>query len=132
MIDARGVSRLAQELSLDWAQGDPMLNLTRQECRVILFLSAIVLLGTGINFLTRHYSQIRIIGYISQDIGKINLNQADKQALLGVPGIGEKLAQRIVDYRRQNGGFRDILKLKNIKGIGKSKYEAIKDCFTIE
>lgn len=109
-----------------------LLNLTRQERQVVLFLVCVALIGLGINFLTKHYSQIRIIGYVSQDAGKIKLNQADKQTLIDVHGIGVKLAQRIIDYRQQYGGFKDIAELSNIKGIGRSKYEAIKDYFIID
>ena len=109
-----------------------LFTLTRQERRVILFLIIVALLGLGINFLTKHYSQIRVIGYVSRDIGKINLNQTDKQTLISVPGIGAKLAQRIIDFRQQNGEFKYITELKNIKGIGEFKYKAIKDYFIIE
>jgi competence ComEA-like helix-hairpin-helix protein len=109
-----------------------MFNLTRQERQVVLFLICVALLGLGINFLTKHYSQIRVIGFVSQDISKINLNQANKETLMDVPGIGTKLAQRIIDYRKQNISFKDIIELNKIKGIGKSKYEAIKDYFIIE
>ena len=105
---------------------------TRQERQVILFLIIVALLGLGINFLAKHYSQIRVIGYVNQDIGKISLNQAEKDTLIDVPGIGAKLAQRIVDYRKQNGDFRNIAELKNIKGIGASKYEAVKDYFIVD
>ena len=109
-----------------------MVNLTRQEQQVILFLILVALFGLGINFLTKHFSQIRVIGYISQDIGKIDLNQANKEALIDISGIGAKLAQRIIDYRQQKGRFRDIAELKRIKGIGRSKYEAIKDYFIVD
>jgi len=105
---------------------------TRQERQVILFLIAVALIGLGINFLTKHCSQIRVIGYVSQDVGRINLNQADKESLIDVPGIGEKLAQRIIDYRKQNRGFGYISELKNIKGIGDFKYKAIRGYFTVD
>jgi comEA protein len=108
------------------------MNLTRQERLVVLFLVCVALVGLGIDFFSKHFSQIRVIGYVSQDNGKINLNQAAKENLMDVRGIGEKLSQRIIDYRRENGKFKDIAELKNIKGIGKSKYEAIKDYFTVE
>ena len=108
-----------------------LLNLTRQERQVILFLIIVALLGLGINFLTKHFSQIRVIGYVSQDIGKINLNQANLETLIDIPGIGKILAQRIIDYRQKNGRFKDVTELENIKGIGKSKYQAIKDYFEI-
>lgn len=108
------------------------MNLTRQERQVVLFIIAVVLLGLGISFLTKNFSRIRVVGYISQNIGKVNLNRATKEALMDIRGIGEKLTQRIIDYRQKNCGFKDIAELRNIKGIGKSKYEAIKDYFTIE
>ena len=109
-----------------------MLNLTKQERQVILFLIIVALIGLGINFLTKHFSQIRVIGYVSQDIGKVNLNQANLETLIDIPGIGKILAQRIIDYRQQNGKFNVIDELNNVKGIGKSKYQAIKDYFIIE
>ena len=108
------------------------MDLTRQERMVILFMFCVVLTGLGIDFLTKHFSRIRIIGYTSQGVGKINLNQAARENLMEVRGIGDKLAQRIIDYRRENGNFKDVAELKNINGIGKSKYEAIKDYFTVE
>ncbi|MGD9015216.1 MAG: helix-hairpin-helix domain-containing protein [Candidatus Omnitrophota bacterium] len=109
-----------------------MLNLTLQEIRIVLFIIMVALIGLGINFLTKHYSQIKVIGYVNQDINRINLNQTNKEALIDVPGIGEKLAQRIIDYRKRNGRFGYIAELKNIKGIGDSKYRAIKDYFTVD
>ncbi len=109
-----------------------MLSLARQERWVILFLIVVALIGLGISFLTKHYSQIKVVGYVSQDIGRISLNHADKITLIDIPGIGAKLAQRIIDYRRQRGQFTDIAQLKDIKGIGDSKYKAIKDYFIID
>lgn len=109
-----------------------MFNLTPQERQVILFLITVALVGIGINFLTKRYSQMRIVAYINQDTGKVNLNKADQEMLMGVCGIGKKLAERIIEYRQSRGGFKEPDELKNIKGIGKSKYEAIKEYFIIE
>ncbi|MFC1658786.1 ComEA family DNA-binding protein [Candidatus Omnitrophota bacterium] len=106
--------------------------LTKQEHGVILFLTIVALIGLGINFLDKHYSQIRIIGYLSQDVAKLNLNQADEEELIDVPGIGVKLAQRIIDYRKHKEKFVDIAELKNIQGIGDYKYMVIKDYFTVD
>lgn len=109
-----------------------MFNLTKQERQVILFLISVALIGIGINFLIKKYSQSKIITYLSHDINKIDLNNADKTMLMSVPGIGEILAQRIIEYRRFKDNFKEIEELKNIKGIGKFKYDSIKDYFLIE
>jgi competence protein ComEA len=46
---------------------------------------------------------------------------------MSIPGIGEKLAQRIIDYRASEGGFKDSEDLQKVKGIGVSKFEKIQD-----
>lgn len=59
--------------------------------------------------------------------GKLNINTATVQELTVLDGIGEVLAQRIVEYRDTNGPFKDISDLLNIKGIGQAKLNGIKD-----
>lgn len=48
----------------------------------------------------------------------VDINTANAAALDALPGIGPVLAQRIVDYRTQNGAFKTTEELKNVKGIG--------------
>lgn len=109
-----------------------MFNLTFQERKVILFLLIIFFVGLSLNFLAKRYSHIKFIGFVNSDIGKVNLNRAEKEVLLDIPGIGEKLAGRIIEYRNLKGKFKDIEELKNIRGISDSKYEKIKNYFTTE
>ena len=58
---------------------------------------------------------------------KININTATKEQLESLPGIGESTSIKIIEYRNQNGKFKDIQDIKNIKGIGESKFNNIKD-----
>lgn len=57
------------------------------------------------------------------DDGKIHINSADAAALMELPGIGEKKAQAILDYRAQNGPFRDVTDMMKVKGIGPKMLE---------
>lgn len=58
---------------------------------------------------------------------KLNLNSASLEELEELPGIGEELAKRIVDYREKNGPFTSIEEVMNVTGIGRKKFESIKD-----
>jgi competence protein ComEA len=62
---------------------------------------------------------------------KINLNRAEVWLLEALPGIGETLAQRIVDYRCQNGPFPNTNELIKVEGIGTATYQQIKDRVTV-
>ena len=62
---------------------------------------------------------------------RININTAGSWLLKALPGIGETLAQRIIDYRTANGHFLSIEDLMNVEGIGSSVFEKIKDKITV-
>lgn len=63
--------------------------------------------------------------------GKVNINTASQSELDSLPGIGPSLAERIIEYREENGKFKNIDELQNVKGIGDAKYADIKDKVTI-
>lgn len=58
---------------------------------------------------------------------KININSASLNDLLDLPGIGEVLANNIIKFRENNGGFKSIDELKQVNGIGEKKFADIKD-----
>ena len=62
---------------------------------------------------------------------KISLNNATQEELETLPGIGESKAKQIIEYRNQNGGFKEIEEIKNISGIGESTFEKFKEYITI-
>lgn len=61
----------------------------------------------------------------------VNINTADVERLATLKGIGPSLAQKIIDYREQNGAFKSIDEIKNVRGIGQKKFDSFKDKITI-
>jgi len=62
---------------------------------------------------------------------KIDINRAEPWLLEALPGIGEVLAQRIADYRSENGPFRRTEDLLKVSGIGEATFEKIRDYITV-
>lgn len=63
---------------------------------------------------------------------KININTATEEELDTLPGIGPSTAAKILDYRKEKGKFKTIEEIKEVSGIGESKYEKIKDKITVK
>lgn len=63
--------------------------------------------------------------------GKININTATEEELDTLPGIGPSTAAKIIDYRKENGKFKNIEEIKEVSGIGDAKYEKIKELIII-
>ena len=56
----------------------------------------------------------------------ININKAGAIELQELPGIGSSTAEKIIEYRNQNGNFKSIEDIKNVSGIGEAKFNNIK------
>jgi len=67
----------------------------------------------------------------NQSPQRIDINRADPWLLEALPGIGEVLAQRIVDYRSENDPFRRVEDLLQVSGIGEATFENIKNYITV-
>lgn len=63
--------------------------------------------------------------------GKININTANAETLCALPGIGNTLASRIIEYRQRCGAFHTIKDLKNVKGINENIFHEIEAYITI-
>lgn len=61
----------------------------------------------------------------------VNLNTATPDQLAGLPGIGPRAAQRIVDYRTKNGAFKKTEELMKVQGIGEKSFLKLRPLVTV-
>jgi competence protein ComEA len=63
--------------------------------------------------------------------GKININTASQKELVTLNGVGEKIAERIIEYRKDHP-FKTIEELMNVKGIGQKLFEKNRDLISVK
>ncbi|MBU1042925.1 MAG: helix-hairpin-helix domain-containing protein [Candidatus Omnitrophica bacterium] len=120
-----------------------------QEKKVILVILGLLVLGVLLAGIKRYYPQTaEAIIYVqpheisatdqalkkstTNRLAVINLNTATSSDLIELSGIGQVIAERIVDYRNAYGGFKTKDDLLKVKGIGLKKLEKIKDQISLE
>lgn len=69
---------------------------------------------------------------IQPDLSPLDLNSATAAELAQLPGIGEELARRIVEYRAENGPFEAVEEIMEVSGIGEGKFAALEDRITVD
>ena len=72
----------------------------------------------------------RSMPVIEENVFPVDINTATAKQLTAVPGIGEVLAERIVEYRNENGAFSSVYDLTAVKGIGENNLEEMLEYIT--
>lgn len=112
-----------------------MLYLTSSERKTIIFILSLLILGIGLDFFKKKTNRVNLIDYESLEekfFDRVDINKANVLELTSIPGVGEKLAQTIVDYRKSQGKFKDIEDLKKVRGIKNKKLEQLRKYIRLE
>lgn len=109
-----------------------MIALTRQEKLFLIFIGFLALAGLVYSSLKRPSGcNSCLIHFYKAPVYPINVNEATRQALIEIPGIGEKLAEDIIQLRQAGGGIRHLDELTKIKGIGDTRLDNLKNYLKI-
>lgn len=68
---------------------------------------------------------------VTEGTAKVNINTATEMELQALPGIGEKKALQIINYRKENGSFSAIEELMEVSGIGQKTFDTLKESITV-
>ena len=109
---------------------------SRKELLATFFLITTILIGTGFKYaIDQHWwlPETEVVDTDPESIKlKIDLNRAEWYELIILPGIGEKKARTIVEYRKKTGGFKTIEQLCLINGIGEKTVKKFEDLVFID
>ena len=93
--------------------------------RVLSAILAVVLMGSVA------WGQDRPQKAGGAPVAAVNLNTASVSQLEALPGIGQKTAERIVEYRQKVGGFKKVEDVMNVRGVGEKNFLKLKPMLTL-
>lgn len=111
-----------------------MWPLTKQEKYIVLFLCAVLVLGSLVHVLLAKFPLLsNVVNLIDGDAlySKLDINKATTDELEKLPYIGKYTAQNIVDYRQEHGFFKTMDEVKNVRGIKEKNFEKFKNYIVI-
>ena len=114
-----------------------------KKSKIFLYIIIFVLLVLG-GFAVEHFEKDAFVmetvateDYIpyeldTKEVADGKINSADTEQLVKLKGIGEKMSERIIKYRQENGPFMSIEEIMKVSGISEKKFEDIKEYISVE
>ncbi|WP_160678440.1 ComEA family DNA-binding protein [Clostridium sp. C8-1-8] len=121
ITEAGGLTDKADLSSINQAK-----KLVNNECIVIGSKDKV-----GTNNITASNKEVSVSSVVSDSGAVVNLNTASKEELDKIPGIGAVTAEKIIEYRQKNNGFKTIDDIKKVDRIGDKLFEKIKDKISV-
>ncbi len=122
-----------------------MFDLTKQEKIILIFLCLSFVTGLGVSAYKKSQQKVELsihpykikttrveVDKFIEQHSSININSFKIDELRRLPGVGPKLAERILEYRKRHGSFKSKEELMRVKGIGEKKFEKIKSLIALE
>jgi len=103
-----------------------MLDFTKQEKKALQFLLIVILVGLLISHLQKTRFYPKILNSFNTDTAKFELNKVTQDQLMDSFGLKQKIAQKIVDFRQERGGFSAIEELLEVNGVGEKTFFKLK------
>lgn len=99
--------------------------MNKREIWVLMILIVVLISINIVNYSKRENLKKSHSVLVEEGAVRISINDADAAELEDLPGIGPILAERIVEYRKKDGGFKTLEELKEVKGIGDKIFQKI-------
>ena len=94
-------------------------------------IAVLVVVGLAVTTVTAQGPPRRDSGGSPSASAPLNLNTASVAQLEALPGIGKSTAERILEYRQKNGGFKKVEDLMNVRGVGEKSFLKLKPLLTV-
>lgn len=105
----------------------------RRSTRILLMATMIIIaIGLALPVCAQTKAAAPAVPAALAEKAKININTATADQLATLKGIGPKLADSIIEYRKANGPFKDVTDLIKVNGIGPKTFEDLKDFITVK
>ena len=120
-------------------------HFTSEEKKILIFIVVIIITGSLIEYISfpllpeikpeesesnRPVSDEIDSGAVSHPVSRVDINSANAEQLIALPGIGPSIAGRIINTRIETGGFSSVEDLLKVKGIGEKKLTKLKPLVT--